>query len=55
MESIARMLNARVRQAFEADPSLERWLERGRIAVGAVAELRELGTAPDVVFRLRAA
>jgi hypothetical protein len=33
----------RVRAAFEADPEAERWLERGRVAVGAIPSLRGLG------------
>lgn len=37
---------ARVGAAFERDPSLESWLERGRIGVDAGRAMRELGAPP---------
>lgn len=45
---------ARVGRLLVADPEAERWLERGRIAVGAVPVLRELGEPPELM-RARAA
>jgi hypothetical protein len=41
---------ARLERGFEADPSAERWLERGRVSLSAVVALRELGEPPDRVF-----
>jgi hypothetical protein len=50
-------LNAlsRVVRAFDADPSIETWLERGRIAVGAVPLLEALGDPPELIRAPRAA
>jgi hypothetical protein len=36
----------RVRTAFEQEPALETWLERGRISVAAARTLRTLGDPP---------
>jgi hypothetical protein len=38
---------SRVRRALAADPSLEAWLERGRLSIEAARTLRELGTPPE--------
>lgn len=40
---------SRVERALTADPSLEAWMERGRVAVSAVAAMADLGTLPDVL------
>jgi len=42
-------------RAFDADPGIESWLERGRIAVSAVPLLRELGDPPELIRAPRAA
>lgn len=46
---------SRVARAIEADPTVERWLERGRVAVDAVPVLRALGEPPEVLGESRAA
>ncbi len=46
---------ARIRHALEIDPSLERWLERGRIALSAIVTLKQLGDPPESLGSRRAA
>ncbi len=46
---------SRVRRAFDADPECESWLERGRVSAAAVAELRQLGAPPALIFCPKAA